>query len=706
MPYIGGLTKPLQKFSHLAAIFIATVGLLVIFTSYAKFPLMRNFFPKLIEMKFNAALLFVLSGASLWYLREGSMSEKSVRIAKILAGAVVAIAFITFIQYPLHINLGIDTLLFYEPPGLPGTSHAGRMDITACLLFCMLGLCLILLDSKNNGWQKLSECFISASLTVSLFYLAAYCYRTDLYIIIPTPVMALHSAICFMMLSIGVFTARPRTGIMAVFAGDGPAGVMVRRFLPSAIFIPLICGYLILKSEDLIDYDFRFGLIIMAMISIISFSMLVIWNARSTHEIDLERKNVIRELRKAKEAAEAGTRAKSDFLASMSHEIRTPMNAVIGLANILMRSSPLTDKQREFISTLQLSANSLMSLINDLLDISRIEASNIQIENIDFDIINMVEEVITMMRVRANEKKIGLESEVNIQNGNYIGDPLRIRQILINLIGNAVKFTAEGKVVVKIEAVASGVPTMDNLKITVIDSGIGIAREKLAAIFEKFTQGDASTTRKFGGTGLGLAISKGLTELMGGRISVTSTPGQGSEFTITLPLKKGAKPIEKPAQPVPEKIQVKPDDSIFRTVPKVLLVEDYTANILVAGTMLTNFGYEYDTAGTGIAAIEKIKSYKYDLVLMDIQMPEMDGLTATREIRKLEKQNSLPPLPIIGMTAHALLGDREKCLATGMDDYISKPFNPHDLEDKLRKYIKTDYPEIHAEPGVANNYFH
>ncbi len=394
----------------------------------------------------------------------------------------------------------------------------------------------------------------------------------------------------------------------------------------------------------------------------------------------------IQELVNARDQAHAANIAKSEFLANMSHEIRTPMNAVIGLSNILAMSKPLTAQQTEFIKTLQLSAGSLLNLINDLLDISKIESRSIELEHIPFSIAELLEPVISVMSMRATEKGLNFVFDEMVSSGNtYIGDPTRIRQILLNLCSNAFKFTEHGEVRITLEFQARlDNETHDDVRIRVHDTGIGIAKDKLETIFHKFTQADSSINRKYGGTGLGLAITKTLTEIMGGEITVESREGVGSVFTICLPLMRGDH-VQQSSNTLASKAE---QLVINKNSPLILLVEDYPPNILVATTLLELFGYQYEVASDGKEALNKIKSKRYALILMDVQMHGMNGFDATKAIRAHEKELGINPIPIIGMTAHALTGDRERCLAVGMNDYIAKPFNPDDLKNRIQKNLK------------------
>lgn len=389
----------------------------------------------------------------------------------------------------------------------------------------------------------------------------------------------------------------------------------------------------------------------------------------------------ITERRRAEQALKELGMRKDEFLANMSHELRTPMNAVVGLAHILSLSAPLTEKQKKYIDTLKLSADNLLALINDLLDFSKLENDAAEFENIVFDLKEVLGNIVAIMGIKAREK--GIYLSINYAPGiqqSLKGDPLRINQILTNLLGNALKFTHAGSIKVNVSTEKKDDRAI-LLTIAVVDTGIGIDAAKRDIIFEKFSQADASFTRKYGGSGLGLSISKSLVEKMGGHISVQSTLGQGSAFTFTVALECADLPSK-------DVLPVSGQDENSHNRKSILLVEDYPPNIVVATALLDQFGYQYDIATSGREALEKFQKNPYSLVLMDVQMYEMDGLEVTRRMRQWEAANETKQTPILAMTAHVHEANRESCLAAGMDDFIPKPFSPEELSSKIRKFIQ------------------
>ena len=417
-----------------------------------------------------------------------------------------------------------------------------------------------------------------------------------------------------------------------------------------------------------------------AELSILSTVASIVGSVVERHHYENELKSSAESARLLALKAESANMMKSDFLANMSHDIRTPMNGIMGMSDLMLRSQ-LNGEQRDWMETISYSGQILMSLVDDILDLSKIEAGQMRLEILPFDLKLLLERLITVLNSKAEQKGLKLELGYPEQSPiHFMGDPTRIRQIVMNLAGNALKFTDKGSVSIDVSVKAlDSISSVVFIKVT--DTGIGIPPEKLDAIFEKFRQADSSTTRKYGGSGLGLSICKSLVELMDGRIEVTSKPGEGSVFTLELPLPLAVEGVQTDNWSEEPGLALK---TAIRPGIRILLADDNNVNRKVARALLGRLGCKSDEATTGEEALQMAIAKRYDLILMDCQMPVMDGYEATRRLRRAEA-DCAHRSTVVAMTANAMAQDKENCLKAGMDDFLAKPVSFKGLENMLSK---------------------
>ncbi len=786
------------------ASFTVLIGLVVLIGWTFGIEGLKTVLPGYVSMKANTAFCFVFEGTALWvgYLSTPSSWRRNCALS--LAAVSILVAVVTLTEYLSGLSFGLDQLVFRDFPVSRWTSHPGRMAPNTAIAFLLFGLALIFLSRRHRGIQT-AQILTMAGLALPLIASVGYLFNAQVFTTIFSQThMALHTFIAFYFLGMAILATRPNRGFMTVVFADNPGGFIARRIIGPAILAPILFGWLVFQGFNLNYYDTGFACSLIVLSSIAVLSVVTARSINELNRIESERQS-LNEARHMADIRERGaleaSRMKSEFVANVSHEIRTPMNGVLGMTSLLL-DSPLTPEQREQVEILRQSSDALLALVNDILDFSKVEAGKITMQEKPFVLLSCIDEVVNLMANTAQRNKINLIAFVDPDMpSTFLGDTTRLRQILINLMGNALKFTEKGDVCLEVKSAKLVEADLYQIEFLINDTGIGIPPEGLASLFRPFQQVDASTTRRYGGTGLGLAISKRLTELMGGEMTVSSILSVGSIFRFTISIRAcsteetsadhkllprcrlilvartgkypsllkrqletwgvevlivanplgsdvstripvaavlfdrddhtleivsqmqsdpvwnsiprilldfGEPPFAQQAslftqhlvKPIKRnhlytclrkiigiksttvKFEIPKDEPVLATkLPlRILLAEDNPINQKVGLALLARLGYRADVAVNGLETLHAVLRQPYDLVLLDIQMPEMDGLEAAQAMRKKLKTHC-PKL--VALTANAFTGAREEYLAQGFDYYLSKPLLPYALSEVL-----------------------
>lgn len=692
----------LRLFSRYACLVMIAVALLVLAGWHFDIAVLKSGIPGLTAMNpGGTAVCFLLTGASLLFLHCGEGRRDCLIISRLIAILMLAVPVSWFVFHFLGIDMGTDRMLFADKLEREAINvgFPNRMAPNSALTFIMVGLALLLMDVRIGRFWPAQFLALASALS-ALLTIIGYGYNAmalaGVKYFLP---MALNSALMFLCASAAILFLRPERGVMSIVVGTGAGGALARRFLPVTILVPALVGWAgIIGSESgFVTQQILPSLFVLA--NIVIFTTLAWWNAASLEESDRRRRSAESALADAKETAEKASQAKSDFLAHMSHELRTPLNSIIGMSRILHEETSLDGQHRETAGIVHRAADSLLSIVNDILDLSKIEAGALEFEEIVFSLEEVVNNVMEVFLPLCSEK--GLTLTCRLPEGRlpyFVGDPVRISRVIVNLVGNAVKYTREGGVTVNISCEAGGDGKM-TVACEVVDTGIGIQADKLEHIFEKFVQADNTITRRFGGTGLGLNISRHLIERMGGSIGVESEAGAGARFWFRLVLATSeTRPfVDRQAARRQQTQRLPAEQRVQAAGARILVAEDHLLNQAFLRKLLVQMGFSrFDIVDNGKEALDALAQNSYDLVLMDCHMPLLSGYDATRAIR-LGESAAPRGIPIVAMTADAMAGTRERCLRAGMDDYISKPLGSDDLRHILARWITFADEDVSAE---------
>ncbi|MBI1327879.1 MAG: response regulator [Alphaproteobacteria bacterium] len=687
-------------FSRLLAFFVMAITAGVIAGWVYDIDGLKSVLPGLTAMNpGGTALALFLCAASLC-LQTFMRRSRFHIMGRVLAFLTLIIPLLYFLDNFTGGNISPDKLLFSDKLQAESLTkeHINRMAPNTAIALLFTSLSLLLLRAEK--FIPTSQALAVLGFLVGLFTVIGYSY-TSLPLMKFTNAlpMALNTALCLLFLNLGILTALGKEGFFGIFGRAGPGALLLRRLIPIIFLLPIAFGsiYAVIKANGVLDD--RMALALFALLNIV-FLTFVTWRiAGKLDTLEEERCNIEEEVQRARDQAEHANHAKSDFLANMSHELRTPLNSIIGMTRMMHEDKTLGPEHHEMAGVAYRSADNLLDIVNDILDLSKVETGNLILENITFSLQEVVDNAVDTILPLTSQKNLSFTCNFNADNLPYfVGDPLRLSRVIMNLLSNAVKYTDQGFVALTVKYNSE----KGGIYISVEDSGIGIPASMLDKIFDKFIQADSSTTRRYGGTGLGLSITKEIVEKMGGTIQTQSTEGMGSRFTVEIPFETAdVRPADRTSYRTPTSARTPKEHRIEAAKAHVLMAEDHLLNQAFMKKLFSYCGlHNIDIVDNGEAAVNAASTRHYDIILMDCHMPVLSGYDATEEIRRREEETG-KHAAIIAMTADAMVGTRERCLKSGMDDYLSKPISQDEFLNILSQWII--FPDAQTETNVRES---